>query len=129
MARRLAATSLRNFQLTKLKLWRIICTMHNCTAVLGGTPSINGIGESLQAVHAGDEGVLHATVLEFGHHLQPELRAFSLRDPDAQQFLIPIQFDTQRQIGVLDAHRNFVAHFDVDAVQINDGVCPWSWGR
>jgi hypothetical protein len=35
----------------------------------------DGFREAFQSIHTGDENISHATVLEFGHDLHPELRA------------------------------------------------------
>lgn len=45
---------------------------------------LGGIGEALQANHAGDEDALHAAIAQFGHHLQPELAALAPDDPQAE---------------------------------------------
>ena len=45
--------------------------------------------KSFQPIHAGDEDVLHAPVLQLRQHLQPELRSFRLRHPQPQHFLLP----------------------------------------
>ncbi|MNE31938.1 hypothetical protein D3C80_1255290 [compost metagenome] len=82
----------------------------------------NGLREALEAVHAGDEDVLHATILEFGHHLQPEFGAFGLGDPQTQHFLVTGHVDADSQINRLVAHGTSVTHFDVNAVQIEDRV-------
>ncbi len=66
--------------------------------------------------------VLHASALEFGNHLQPELGAFSLRDPQSQCFLVAGHVDANRQINRLVAHRASITHFDVNTVQIEDRV-------
>lgn len=82
---------------------------------------LDGLGEALQAIHAGDEDVLNATVAQFGHHLQPELGALVLGDPQAEDFLLAGQVDTQRQIDRLHPH-GALAHLAVDAVEVDDGI-------
>lgn len=49
-----------------------------------GVQRLDHLGEALQTIHAGDEDVLHATVLELSHQLQTELGTFRLRNPQAQ---------------------------------------------
>ena len=48
----------------------------------------NGIREALKTAHAGDQGVLQTTVLQFCQYRQPELRAFGFGKTQAQQFLL-----------------------------------------
>lgn len=63
---------------------------------------LDGLREALQPVHAGDEDVLHASILQFSHHLQPELGALGLGDPQAQHFLLTGQVDANGQVDRLD---------------------------
>jgi len=39
------------------------------------------LGIPLQAIHAGNEDILNPTVLELGHHLEPELGPLILGNP------------------------------------------------
>lgn len=55
------------------------------------------------------------------HHLQPELGAFVLGDPQAEDFLLTGQVDAQRQVHRLHPHGAFT-HLGVDAVEVDDGV-------
>ena len=82
----------------------------------------DGIRKALEAVHADNEDVVHSTVLEFRDHLEPELGTFGLGDPKTEQFLLSTQIDPQGQIYGFDPHGLAVPHFDVDAIQIDDGV-------
>src|ERR1019366_10518059 len=43
--------------------------------------------ESLQSIHAGDEHILHSAILQFGQHLQPELRSLVLRHPSSRSLM------------------------------------------
>ena len=54
-----------------------------------GKHGLNGIGEALQVIQAGNEDVGHATILQFGHDLQPELGALRLGHPQAQPCSFP----------------------------------------
>lgn len=38
----------------------------------------DGVREALEAVHAGDENIVHASIFEFRDHQEPELGTFSL---------------------------------------------------
>lgn len=92
-----------------------------------GKHGLNGIREALQAVHAGDKDVLNATVSKFGDNLQPELGAFSLGHPQAQNLLDAVQIDANGQVQGLDPHSAVIAHLDVNAVHVNDGVQRIEW--
>ena len=87
----------------------------------------NGIRKALEAVHADNEFIVHSTVLEFRDHLEPEFDTFGMGDPKTRQFLLSTQIDPQGQIYGLDPHGPAVAHFDVDAIQIDDGVQRFQW--
>ena len=85
--------------------------------------------KALQAIHAGDDDVGHAPVLELCDYLQPELGPFGLGDPWPQEFLLASHVDAQRQIHRFGTHHARVTGFDVDAVQINDRVQRIQWTR
>ena len=87
-----------------------------------GEHRLNRPRETLEPMHAGDESVGDAAMLELGHHLQPELGALGLGDPDTQELLIRLEVDAQRQVNRLDPYRARVARLDVDAVEIDDGI-------
>ena len=61
----------------------------------------NRLRKALEAVHAGNEDILHAAVLEFGDDLQPELGPLGLGHPQTQQFLLAIEVHAQGQIDRL----------------------------
>lgn len=97
---------------------------HVHDAQLNGGMRIDGFNrfrKALQPIDASNEDVGNAPVLQLRHHLQPELGPFGLGDPQAQHFLLAGQIDTDGQIDRLDRH-SAVAHLDVDAVEIDDGV-------
>ena len=50
---------------------------------------VDRFGESLQAIDNGDENVADAPVPEFVHDSQPELGAFGVLDPQAENILVP----------------------------------------
>jgi site-specific DNA recombinase len=80
------------------------------------------LGKALQAIHDRDQHVLHAPVLELVHHPQPELRAFGLLDPQAQDLLGAVRSHPEREVDGLVAHRAFVAHLDPDGVEENQRI-------
>lgn len=51
------------------------------------THRLDSLGEAPSPIDAGDEDILHTTLLEFDPDLQPELGAFGLTDPEPQKFL------------------------------------------
>jgi hypothetical protein len=56
--------------------------MHDAKLHLGpGRDRLDGFRKSFQPIHAGDQDVLHPTVLQLRQHPQPELRSFDLRHP------------------------------------------------
>jgi hypothetical protein len=77
--------------------------------------SLNGLRKSLQAIDAGNEDILNASIFQLRDHLQPELRAFRLGNPQAKHFLLSGQVESNRQIDGLDAYAA-IPDFDVDAV-------------
>ena len=50
------------------------------------------------------------------------LQAQLLSHPQAQQFLVAIEINTQGQVDGLDSYCTAVAHLGVTALKINDGV-------
>ena len=46
------------------------------------------LGEALKSVDHRDQDVLSPAVAQFGHHPQPEFRAFGLLDPQPQDLLV-----------------------------------------
>src|ERR1700693_230441 len=77
---------------------------------------------SVQPIHAGDEDVLHAPILQLRQHLQPELRSFRLRYPQPQHFLLAFQVDSQHYVNRLVLDVALVSHFHHQRVQIHDGI-------
>ena len=62
------------------------------------------LGKSLQAIDDGNQNVLDAAVLEFGHYAQPEFSAFRGLDPKAQDVLGSFRRDAKRNIDGLIAN-------------------------
>src|SRR5712692_10259384 len=79
--------------------------MHDAELHFGlGIESFDGLGKSFQPIYAGDEDILHPTVLQFGQHLQPELGSLLLRHPQPQYFLLPLAIHPQHHIDRLVLH-------------------------
>ena len=66
-----------------------------------GIHRLYGLRKAGQAIAAGDEDVVDTAVLQFGEHVEPELCAFVLLDPQAQEFLVAVQVDAQGQVDRL----------------------------
>jgi site-specific DNA recombinase len=65
--------------------WRLCSDgVHDAQLHLGlGKDRLDSFGKAFQAIHTGDENVLHTTILQFRHHRQPEFSAFCLCHPNA----------------------------------------------
>ena len=57
--------------------------------------------KALQAVDDRDQNVVDASDLQLVHDLEPELRALGLFDPQAQNFLLAIGIESERDIDRL----------------------------
>lgn len=90
--------------------------------------SLNRFRETLEPIHAGDQDILHATVLEVGQHACPELRAFRIARPQAENLprrdlrLVASQVDADDQVDHALADMAVEAGFDDDRVQIHDRI-------
>ena len=76
---------------------RMRWTMQVCTIVGGNTAAIAS-GKIAGPSTNGNQNVLDAAVLEFGHGAQPEFSAFRGLDPKAQDVLSSFQRDAKRNI-------------------------------
>jgi hypothetical protein len=83
---------------------------------------LDRLGEPLKAVHAADEDVSDAAVLEFGEDLHPELGALGLLEPHAEHVALPVDPDPQRQIAGPSLHTAAVADLEHHAVKEQDRV-------
>ncbi len=79
--------------------------------------SVDGLWEALEAIDHGDQYILDATVLQFGHDAQPELGTFGLFDPDAQYLLGAVGAHAQRQIHGLVLDAALVADLNAQRVE------------
>src|SRR5512136_1983301 len=80
------------------------------------------LGKTLEAVHAGDEDILHAPVFQLGYHLKPELRAFVLGGPHAKDLLDTVHGYADGKVDGFVNDLAVVPYFHPDGVQIHDGV-------
>src|SRR5262245_19792016 len=78
--------------------------------------------KALQPVDHRQQDVLQAAVLELGHDLEPELRAFVLFDPQAQDVLGAVDLHPQCQVNRLVAHQPVVADLDPKRVEHHQRV-------
>lgn len=58
---------------------------------------VDGVRETFQAVNAGNEDIVQATILQFCQHIQPELRPFIFGQPHPQQLFLAFDINAQRQ--------------------------------
>ena len=77
----------------------------------------DGLWKALQPIDDGDQDVTDAAALEFIHDAQPELGAFGLLDPQAQNILGTVGQDTQRDVDRLVAHGAFIADLDPQGIE------------
>lgn len=61
----------------------------------------DGLGKAFQAVHDGDQDVLNPTVLQFGHHRQPEFGTCVISDPQPQNLSQAVPVDSEGHIDGL----------------------------
>lgn len=87
-----------------------------------GEHTFNCIGETRQTINAGDEDVDHTTILQYRDQLQAELCPFCPGHRPAECLLDAIQIDANGKVRGPDPDRAVVAHFDVNAVHVEDGV-------
>jgi len=78
---------------------------------------IDGLRKALQSIDDSDQDVADATALEFVHDAQPELGAFGLLDPQAQDILGPVGHDAQGNVDSFVAHEAFVTDLHPQSVE------------
>ncbi len=54
---------------------------------------LDGLGKAFEPIHTGNQDILHAVILQLGHHRQPELGTFGLGHPEAQQLFLALGVD------------------------------------
>jgi hypothetical protein len=75
------------------------------------------VREALEAVDHGEDDVVDTAVLELVHNAQPELGAFGLLDPDAQNVLVTLAIERQGEIDSLVLDHTLVADFDPQSIE------------
>src|SRR6476469_6505421 len=80
------------------------------------------IGQSGQAVAAGDENVCHTTVPQISEDLRPELRTLGVLDPAAQGVFAALHVHPNGQVSDLGGDHPGVLDPDPDAVDIDDRI-------
>ena len=73
-----------------------------------GEDGVDRLGEALEAFNDGDQDIGDAPVLDLVHHPHPELGAFGLLDPDAQNFLGAVRQDAKSDLDRLVPHEAFI---------------------
>jgi hypothetical protein len=97
--------------------------MQVCTVVSGNTaPIASGKPPAfaracLEPVDDGDQDVVDAPGLELVHHLQPELGALGLLDPQPEHLLLAFAVEGERDIDGFVADQAFVADLDPQRVE------------
>src|SRR5215471_20428690 len=76
--------------------------------------------QAFEPVHAGDEDVFHAARGQFIEQLQIELRAFTLAEPQSEQFLAAFEIDPDCEVERLLDDSSFIAHFEEEGVEVED---------
>lgn len=79
--------------------------------------SLSNHGKALQPVDHGDEDVLDAAVAEIVHHLEPELRALGLLDPQAENLLLALRGERQNDVHCLVPHQPVIPDLDPQRVE------------
>jgi hypothetical protein len=80
------------------------------------------LGEAFEPVDDRDQDVVDAAGLELVHHLQPELGALGLLDPQPEHLLLPVAVEGERDIDRFVAHQTLVANLDPQRVEEDDRV-------
>ena len=64
-----------------------------------GEDRLDRLGEALEPVHAADQDVLDAPLLEVGQDLHPELRALGLLEPHPEHVAVAVDGDPEREVA------------------------------
>ena len=78
--------------------------------------------KALQAIDDRDQNVVDAPNFQLVHDLEPELRAFGLFDPQAQNLFLAIGIESERDIDRLVFNEALIADLDPQGVEENDRV-------
>jgi site-specific DNA recombinase len=80
------------------------------------------VGEAFQAIHDRDEDVVDTTILQLGHHPQPELRPLGLLDPQPQDLLAAVGANAEGKVDRLVADRALVADLHPQRIEEHQGI-------
>ena len=82
-----------------------------------GEDRLDRLGEALEPVHAADQDVLDAALLELGEHLHPELGALGVLEPHPEHVTLALDGDPQRQVAGLALHAAALADLQDHGVE------------
>ena len=99
--------------------------MHQAELNLGiGKNRLDCFREAFEIIDAGNEDVLNAPILSFGHDLEPELRAFCFGGPHAQDLFATIKIETYGQIVSYVDDASVLKNFDADFL-LKTKIATW----
>src|SRR3954463_15614338 len=112
---RAAATGLRSFQDTKLRLWRSRWTMQVCPVACGKTAVIASGKPFRPSTTASSTSSV--AVLDLVHDAQPEFGALVLFEPKPQDFLAAVGTHAERDRDSLILYQLLVPDLDLQRVE------------
>ena len=99
---------MRSFQATNARLLRIRC--HDAVLHHGlGLDRGDSLGKALEPIHHRDQDIVDATHLQVVDDLEPEFGTFGLLNPKAQNLLLAVRIERQRDIDGLVIDYAFIA--------------------
>ncbi len=87
-----------------------------------GEGRLDRLGEASEAIDHGDQHVGHAAVLQVIKHLEPELGAFGLLDPQSEHVLVAGGVDAQGQVHGLVLDGALIADLQSQRVEVDNLV-------
>ena len=75
------------------------------------------LGKALEPIDHRDQDIVEATRLQVVDDLEPEFGAFGLLDPQAQNLLLAVRIERQRDIDGLVPDHAFIANLDPQRVE------------
>jgi hypothetical protein len=82
-----------------------------------GEDRLDRLGDAFEPVHAADQDVAHAALLELGEHLHPELGALGLLKPHPQHVTLAVDGQAQRQVAGAALHAAALADLEHQRVE------------
>src|SRR5690554_1139816 len=80
------------------------------------------LAEAGEAIDAANQDVFQSAVLKLGEHLEPELGPFAVGDPESQQFLLPVEVQSEGEVNRLAPHLPVLSHLHRERVEPDDRV-------